>query len=298
MLKISHINFWDNFDPNNDWLTNFFRYHFGQIKVVSDDNFSDILISSCFGPLSKAKQSKAKIKIFYCAENLLLSYKISEIHDLPKIYDLQIDSLGDIEDSPRRIYMPMWMTYYNYYSFSKIDNICTYINQQRKNNFSKTKEYLASLVASHDKNGVRERIAKSFENHGKVHAPGKFMNNTHRIGKSIDSKINFISKSLFNICPENSYIHGYRSEKIIHALEAGTIPVYWGWQPCKDYLNSKCYIFHDCSSHGDELVDVAIKNPLKYLNEPIFNDEIDSYLEIKYRFLKKTFARLIEKLNY
>ena len=52
-----------------------------------------------------------------------------------------------------------------------------------------------------------------------------------------NSKINFIKLSKFTICPENSADPGYCTEKIMHALEAGCIPLYWGIDlPEKDIL--------------------------------------------------------------
>ena len=297
MFSISYINFWDSFDPKNNFFTNFLKHHFGKIKVESSNAFSDILISSCHGPISNVVESNSPLKIFCCDENLLRLRNYRDKNILEKIFNFQIDSLGDLESSSKRIYFPMWIKNYEYYSFDKENNLRKHINEQREMNLSKKKEIIASLVASHDNNRVRRRISRSFEKHGKVYAPGSFMKNTHKIGDDIDSKIDFISKSLFNICPENSYIHGYRSEKLIQALEAGTIPVYWGWKPENDYINKSCYIFHDCSSIGDKLVDDAIKKPLEYLTVPIFNDWIDDYLEEKYLLLKRSFLYFLEKVN-
>ena len=57
-------------------------------------------------------------------------------------------------------------------------------------------------------------------------------------------KINYIKHSLFNICPENSSSEGYTTEKIFQAFEAGTIPLYWGYDlPEKDILNKNKYCF-------------------------------------------------------
>ena len=297
MFSISYINFWDSFDPENNWFTNFLKHHFGKLKVVSSKVYSDILISSCHGPISNVIESNSAVKVFCCDENLLRLKNYRDKNILEKTFNFQIDSLGDLESSSKRIYFPMWIKNYSYYSFVKGNNVATYIVKQRKRNLSKKKEIIASLVASHDANGVRRRLSSSFDKHGKVCAPGFFMKNTNEIGGDIDSKIDFISKSLFNICPENSYIHGYRSEKLIQALEAGTIPVYWGWKPENDYINKSCYIFHDCSSIGDKLVDDAIKKPLEYLTVPIFNDWIDDYLEEKYLLLKRSFLYFLEKVN-
>jgi hypothetical protein len=80
--------------------------------------------------------------------------------------------------------------------------------------------------------------------YGQVIYPGEFRNNVRPIGKTTEDKIKFISQSVFNICPENSIAEGYCTEKIFQALEAGTIPVYWGVDlPERGLINEDKYCF-------------------------------------------------------
>ena len=45
-----------------------------------------------------------------------------------------------------------------------------------------------------------------------------------------NGKVRYLSNVRFNICPENSRYPGggYATEKLVHAILAGTVPVYWG----------------------------------------------------------------------
>ena len=80
---------------------------------------------------------------------------------------------------------------------------------------------------------------------------------------SIEDKINFISRSIFNICPENSTYEGYCTEKIFQAFEAGTVPVYWGVDlPERGLINADKYCF------GPD-----IHRPVINIEGPIFTED-------------------------
>ena len=111
-------------------------------------------------------------------------------------------------------------------------------------NISKQKIMFATHVARHDRGGVRAQICDAVSVHGQIIYPGEFRNNVGPIGKTTEDKIKFISQSIFNICPENSAAEGYCTEKIFQALEAGTIPVYWGVDlPERGLINEYKYCF-------------------------------------------------------
>ena len=106
-------------------------------------------------------------------------------------------------------------------------------------------EFLASCVASHDRNNTRIPIIQELQKYGQVVCPGKLISNHPPIGQGYDAKIAFIAKGRFNICSENSACPGYFTEKIYNALEAGCTPVYWcggdGQRPI--WINPAAYIY-------------------------------------------------------
>ena len=83
------------------------------------------------------------------------------------------------------------------------------------------------MVCRHDRGGQRTAIYNELSKYGKIKSPGAFKKITQSIGPSKKEKIDYISQSIYNICPENSSYEGYHTEKIFQALEAGTIPLYW-----------------------------------------------------------------------
>jgi hypothetical protein len=105
-------------------------------------------------------------------------------------------------------------------------------------------KFLASCVASHDRNNTRIPIIKEFQKYGQVACPGKLISNHPPIAHGYDAKIEFIVRGRFNICSENSSGPGYFTEKIYNALEAGCTPVYWcgGNNQRPIWINSAAYI--------------------------------------------------------
>ncbi len=61
-----------------------------------------------------------------------------------------------------------------------------------------------------------------------------------------DAKMSVLSKYRFTIAFESTELAGYTSEKIIDALQADTVPIYWG-NPCIDLdVDPRCFIsFYD-----------------------------------------------------
>ena len=125
--------------------------------------------------------------------------------------------------------------------------------------------------------------------------PGDFMNNTTKIGKTQKDKINYISNGLYNICPENSVYEGYITEKIFQALEAGTIPLYWGYDlPEKDIINNNKYCFCDINNNLEQQIKHVILNKNKYIEGNIFNDNAKNIIEIYYNDLIENIKKYLD----
>jgi hypothetical protein len=156
--------------------------------------------------------------------------------------------------------------YYPYYKYDEYDNILVYIQKRYDQNKSVHKDIFVTCVARHDRGGIRGAICDEFQKYGKVTFPSAFRNNVPSIGPSAKDKIQYISRSIFNICPENSEYEGYCTEKIFQAFEGGTIPVYLGTgMPEDGLINTNKY----CNPTD---IKYAIDHQSEYLNGPIFTD--------------------------
>ena len=279
MIRIAYINFWK--DPTNDsYFTHFISENICQVQVVDPGDKPDMLIASCMGDINKVHNTDAKYKFFFYGENLdrFPPYNNDEL--LHQVFD----SIVGFRNTNGHIRFPLWLLYYPYYKYSETENILKYIQTQYDINRRKPKIMFATHVARHDRGGLRAQICDVVSAYGEIVYPGEFRNNVRPIGKTTEDKIRFISQSLFNICPENSVAEGYCTEKIFQALEAGTIPVYWGIDlPERGLINEDKYCF------GPDL---------HYPKEgPLFTSDGPKIIEYYYIHLKQEIYRNLYNID-
>jgi hypothetical protein len=263
MIRIAYLNYWsDPINRNHHYFTRFIQANIGPVQTVLPSEYPDLLIASCFGDIDLVQRTRARKKIFYYGENLERYPPYNDDHLLRETFDLIVG----FKSTNGHLRFPLWLMYYPYYKYAENDNIITYIQQQYDENVNSHKDIFATCVARHDRGGVRGAICAEFEKHGQVICPGAFRNNVPMIGPSVDDKISYISRSIFNICPENSVYEGYCTEKIFQALEAGTIPVYWG----VDLPEIGLICTNKYCQPGD--IGYAVSHMSEYTSGPVFTE--------------------------
>jgi hypothetical protein len=258
MIKLAYINFWK--DPTNDsYFTHFIEENIDKVQIVSPQDNPDILIASCMGGIEAVTKVNAKCKIFFYGENLNRFPPYNNDELLHRVFDVVVG----FRNTNGHIRFPLWLLYYPYYTYDANSNILKYIQTRYNMNIKKHKTMFATHVARHDRGGLRSQLCDAVSAYGPVIYPGEFRNNIRPIGKTTEDKINFISRSIFNICPENSTYEGYCTEKIFQAFEAGTVPVYWGVDlPERGLINADKYCF------GPD-----IHRPVINIEGPIFTED-------------------------
>jgi len=281
MITIAYVNFWtDQINKNDDYFTRFISSNIGPVSVVSFDQNPNLLIASCFGDINRVINIRAKKKMFYYGENLSRYPPYNDDALLNQVFDLVVGFC--------HVRFPLWLLYYPFYRDG--NDIIHYIQTQYDNNSQSEKTFFATQISRHDRGGQRGLISDIFEKIGRVVYAGVFRNNHPSIGPSAQDKIRFISKSVFNICPENSASPGYCTEKIFQALEGGTIPVYWGHdRPELGVINPNKYIFIEKNVNIDRII------PLDYLGEPVFVDGASDVISEFYANLNTRITHLINK---
>ena len=94
----------------------------------------------------------------------------------------------------------------------------------------------ASFFASHLSYPREDMVKFSKDLFGHVASGGKALHNIDEPYPAPKEK--YFRKSKFAICPENSKVEGYITEKVFQALENGAIPIYWPWSnPEPNVLN-------------------------------------------------------------
>ena len=88
---------------------------------------------------------------------------------------------------------------------------------------------------------------------------------------------------------------GYITEKIFQALEAGTIPLYWGYDlPEKDIINNNKYCFCYINNNLEQQIKDVILNKNKYIEGNIFNDNAKNIIEIYYNDLIENIKKYLD----
>ena len=296
MITIAYINFWK--DPHNDnYFTKFLQENIGPVKNVKSNENPDILIASCMGNISNVQNVKATCKLFYYGENLNRYPPYNNDKLLYDTFDL-IVGFKQTDLSKKQIRFPLWMIYYQYYKYNESDNILTYIQNKYDENVKKTKDIFGSIIARHDRHGQRTLIYNELSKYGDIKSPGTFKNNTNSIGKNKIDKINYISRGIYNICPENSAYEGYFTEKIFQAFEGGTIPLYWAIDlPEPEIINKNKYCF--CNINNKEELEKSIHNasndPNQYIEGELFTENAGKQIQIFYSTLLENILLRLQK---
>ena len=299
MITIAYINFWK--DPHNDnYFTKFLQENIGPVKNVKANENPDILIASCIGSISNVQNVKAKCKLFYYGENLNRYPPYNNDKLLYDTFDL-IVGFKKTDLSKKQIRFPLWMIYYQYYKYNESDNILTYIQNKYDENVKKRKDIFGSIIARHDRGGKRTIIYNELSKYGIIKSPGTFKNNTNRIGTNKSDKINYISRGIYNICPENSAYEGYFTEKIFQAFEGGTIPLYWAIDlPEPEIINKNKYCF--CNTNNKQELEKSIhnvsNNPNQYIEGKLFTENAGNQIQLFYSTLLENILLHLNITNY
>ena len=109
---------------------------------------------------------------------------------------------------------------------------------------------------------VREGFAQLLMRHERVDCPGRVLNNTTRLppyrsgsyaGRA--AKLVYQSSYRFTIAFENTSADHYVTEKIVHALSVGSIPIYWGCPQVAEYYNPDAFVNCHAFDSFDEVVE-------------------------------------------
>ena len=206
------------------------------------------------------------VRIFYAGENVRPNFKEC---DYAFSFDFPI--------TERNYRLPLYRLYPAYQSILAPRNSEQIISKPRK---------FCCFLASNPQGQERNQFFSMLSEYKKVDAGGKVFFNTDQPvprGKEID----WMSQYKFCIAFENSSYPGYTTEKLLNALAAGTIPIYWGNPIVERDFNPKafinCHYFKDFQAVIDRVRNVD-QDPNMYrtiLEEPILlgNKESDFCVE-------------------
>ena len=172
-------------------------------------------------------------------------------------------SLGfDYIDHKKYMRFPLWIMYFVQpeMTFEQLEKRIALINHpDYRLNQNRTR--FCCQISHHDKNGIRKTLIDLCNNVYKVTCAGNFMNTTNELQSQYnDDKQQYLRNFRFNICPENVSAKGYVTEKILDAIVAGCIPIYWGGDKKEliepDIFNLDAFLYYEEGKEQELLTQV------------------------------------------
>lgn len=141
-----------------------------------------------------------------------------------------------------------------------------------KENLAKKTGFCSFVYSNYLADPRREEIFNKLSAYKKVDSGGAFLNN---IGGRVKNKLAFEMEHKFSMALENSSNSGYITERLVNAIVARTIPIYWGNPDVGREFNEKHFINCHTYKNFDEVVarvkeiDQNDELYLKIINEPV-----------------------------
>jgi hypothetical protein len=180
---------------------------------------------------------KDSIKIFFTGENVHPDFNLCD-------YAFGFDRLtfGD-----RYYRCPNYVLYPHYNDLRKRQK--TIIE-----NVPKGRKFCNFIYSNRSGHPFRDEFYHLLSQYKFIHSPGAHLNNTENvIGKAYAGdwctpKVEYQNGFKFSFAFENSSTPGYTTEKIVHALAADSIPIYWGDPEVGRDFNSERFVnLHECT---------------------------------------------------
>jgi len=263
-LKIDFADFSEGFEKESNY---FFALLSSQYDVEITDS-PDFLIYSVFG-LDYLNYDC--IRILYTGENRR-----------PNFDECDYAFSFDFSDDKRNFRLP----FYSYFC----DTSVLTRPKPDPDTILKGKTGFCNMVTSNPMGKDRATFFHKLSDYKRVDSGGKYLNN---VGGPVADKMAFIKNYKFSIAFENSCYPGYTTEKIVEAMTAHTIPIYWGNPLVQRDFNTKSFVNCHDYANFDEVVrrikEIDNDDGLyrSYMEEPYFVDNIPNEFTDTVRVLKQ-----------
>lgn len=251
-VKINFSDFWDDFNINDNFITDALNKHF---KPVISDN-PDFVFCATFG---RRHLKYTCAKIFFTGENLCPDFNLVD-------YAM---GFHQISFNDRYLRLPLYVLYEDAckQALNKHLNITQDMAQRKFCNY---------VISNAISDPSRARMIEILNGYKSVDSGGKYKNN---VGGPVPDKIEFEKKYKFTMCFENTGALGYTTEKLVEAFAGQGVPIYWGNPDIAKEFNSKAFInCHDFDSFEQVLeeikrIDEDDEAYLEMLRSPMIGDE-------------------------
>ena len=221
-IKVRFMDYWSGFDPSGDsyLIKQMLDRHFN-VDVCED---ADYVFFSAKGESHWSVPDRC-VKIFHTGENVTPDFNACD-------YAIGFDRM-DFGD--RYIRFPLYL----FYDRSLLDRMLTKHEIPQTWNLAEEKPDFCSFVVSNPLNPYRNEAFRKLSDYRKVDSGGRYLNN---VGGPVADKFAFESRHKFSLCFENGSHPGYTTEKLVEALAARTVPIYWGDPDVGKVFNTHAFV--------------------------------------------------------
>ncbi|WGK69016.1 glycosyltransferase family 10 [Candidatus Haliotispira prima] len=221
-LRLAFSDMWADFEPSSNVFTRILEERF---EIILSDA-PDLLIYSTFGKKHKTYNCH---KLFFSGENSQTDFTECD-------FGISSEYLSR-SDHYRMPFGIFWL-----FERYAVDELFKEFNLSEVRKLIEGKQGACAIVVSNGGGKERNDFLSKLQLRIPVVSGGRFQNN---IGSFVEDKMTFISNYIFNLCFENSSTQGYLTEKIIDAIYAKTIPIYWGDPTVGEFFNLERMLYFD-----------------------------------------------------
>jgi len=240
-MNIVYRNFWEGFDPNNNFLTRLLELSSTFSIPIPNIQDDEIVLLSHFPPRVSNIKTLALAFKHFLVQSLNLNRKFNDIHSVPNQIKPSVFYTGenyrvpnwahysmshDLDDfNSSNIYYPYLFDHLLMAKLDQQDHLYgAPINYESLLKARKLESGHTNFACIFYGNGtpLRARLVDEMSKYGKVDVFGK------ATGIYIQNRSDLYKKYKYVLCPENDYFPGYVTEKMLHAYAMGSVPIYWG----------------------------------------------------------------------
>lgn len=253
-LRLAFSDFWEGFDPRDNFL---WQVLTSRWRVELDDD-ADLLV---YGPFGRRHVHRRTTKVLCWGEP----------HAFPSRREYDYSLSWRLRDNDRHARVPLGV--WNLLQYSGDAEALA----SRSFDEWAERPYFCNFIYSNAAPSERREFFAALSRRRFVHSPGVVETNTAPLpgGRwALDwwrQKVAYQRQFRFTIAFENSALPGYTTEKVVDALLAGTIPVYWGNPEVALDVDSASFIDAGAFGSWDKLAEhVAHLDDNRELARPLF----------------------------
>ncbi|MHB8520301.1 MAG: glycosyltransferase family 10 domain-containing protein [Limisphaerales bacterium] len=252
-IRLDICDFWNDFRKDK----NFFVEALSRRYQVELHDKPDFLIYADCGYQHRIYTCP---RIFFNGEKRLPNWRECD-------YALTCHHLND----PRHFRLPLYPIYFGGEHLVKAPDEAERVLAE------KTK--FCAFVIGHRHARKRIEFFEKLSRYKRVDSGGYYLNNIGRsIGATEADKLAFLRPYKFNICFENESLAGYTTEKIVQAMQARCVPIYWGDPRIQEEFNPRSFLNYFDFPSEEALIERIIQLDqddalyLETLRQPFFHN--------------------------